>query len=175
MKIKIFILCMILRSLLGQEANRNFSFDRTKRDLSKSRAFVDYDDFPENQKSLYYKQMYLSGGLNEVKRRNLLYSQSFCPCESQYEIKDLGEGHYPRQLTVSHCKPRICQDKFNSCKLLKYMVHILSQRDANALVEDDNSYMDENAPLPESLRHKWQLKPMYIAVACVPETEDRGN
>lgn len=60
---------MILRSLLGQKTNRNFSFDRSKRDLSKSKALIDYDDFPENQKSLYYKQMYLSGGLNEVKRR----------------------------------------------------------------------------------------------------------
>ncbi|XP_043504055.1 prothoracicotropic hormone-like [Polistes fuscatus] len=171
MEIKIILLYMILRGLLAQETNHNFSLDRLKNDLSKAKSLMDYEHFPENQNqnSLFYKQMYLSDGLNEVKRRNILYSQSYCPCESQYEIKDLGEGHYPRHITVSSCKPKACQDKFNSCKLLKYMIHILSERDTSTLMEDD-SYMDDNAPLPESLRHKWQLKPMYVAVACVSET-----
>ncbi|KAK2576732.1 hypothetical protein KPH14_005385 [Odynerus spinipes] len=156
---------MIVRGLLAEETQRGFSFDRWKKDLTKMRT-VDYEDFPEDRNTLYSdKQAFLPTGLSEVKRRqNMLYAQSFCPCESQYEIRDLGEGHYPRHLTISRCKPKACQDKFNSCMLLKYMVHILSQRDTSVMTEDEN-YTDENAPLPESLRHKWQLKPILIVLA----------
>lgn len=51
-------------------------------------------------------------------------SQSSCSCESQYEMIDLGDGHYPRYLPVSRCKPKTCQNKFHSCKVLPYMVSI---------------------------------------------------
>ncbi|KYN06448.1 hypothetical protein ALC62_02522, partial [Cyphomyrmex costatus] len=92
-----------------------------------------------------------------------------CICETQYEIKDLGDGHYPRYLTASSCMPKTCLSKFNSCRLLHYMIHVLSQRELN----DDRFSHDndlQETPLPEALRHKWQLKPMKIPVACVSTT-----
>jgi len=49
---------------------------------------------------------------------------------------------------------------------------VLSQRDLSELSDDrysDDSTLPET-PLPDSLRHKWQMKPMKIPVACVPAT-----
>ena len=45
-----------------------------------------------------------------------------CSCESHYEIRDLGDGHYPRYLPVSLCKQKSCQNKFHQCRLLYYRV-----------------------------------------------------
>ncbi|KOC62581.1 hypothetical protein WH47_04242, partial [Habropoda laboriosa] len=104
-------------------------------------------------------------------------ARSTCSCESQYEIRDLGDGHYPRYLTAAHCKPKTCQSKFHSCRLLYYMVHVLRPREATTLSKD--WYMNDSTlletPLPESLRSKWQLKPISVAVACVPTSENRRN
>jgi len=46
----------------------------------------------------------------------------------------------------------------------------LSQRNLSELNDDRYSEDSElqETPLPETLRHKWQLKPMKIPVACVP-------
>ncbi|CAK9798628.1 Prothoracicotropic hormone [Anthophora quadrimaculata] len=103
-------------------------------------------------------------------------ARSTCSCESQYEIRDLGDSHYPRYLTVSHCKPKTCQSKFHSCRLLHYTVHVLRPREVTTLSKD--WYMNDSTlpetPLPESLRSKWQLRPISIAVACV-STSDNQN
>ncbi|CAK9815459.1 Prothoracicotropic hormone [Anthophora plagiata] len=105
-------------------------------------------------------------------------AKSTCSCESQYEIRDLGNGHYPRYLTVSHCKPKTSQRKFHSCRLLHYMVHVLSLREVTTTLSKD-WYMNDSTlpetPLPESLRSKWQLKPISIAVACVSTSENGQN
>jgi len=49
---------------------------------------------------------------------------------------------------------------------------VLSQRNLSELNDDRYSEDSElqETPLPETLRHKWQLKPMKIPVACVPAT-----
>ncbi|XP_034176247.1 uncharacterized protein LOC117602398 isoform X1 [Osmia lignaria lignaria] len=116
-------------------------------------------------------------------------SQSSCSCESQYEMIDLGDGHYPRYLPVSRCKPKTCQSKFHSCKALPYIVrfpavryfpltiyvytiqpflpqvYVLRSREMITPPKDDEKIPE--TPLPEPLQHKWQLKPMTISVACV--------
>ncbi|XP_076392996.1 uncharacterized protein LOC105661755 isoform X2 [Megachile rotundata] len=96
-------------------------------------------------------------------------TRSFCSCESQYEVRDLGDDHYPRYLTVSYCKPKTCQNKFHPCKILYYMVHILRPRETNVPSKwfsgDDEI---PETPLPEFLKRKWQLKPVSVPVACVP-------
>ncbi|XP_029042766.2 prothoracicotropic hormone-like [Osmia bicornis bicornis] len=101
----------------------------------------------------------------ESPERIHVQTRSSCSCESQYEMIDLGDGHYPRYLPVSRCKPKTCQSKFHSCKALPYMVYVLRSREIITPAKDDEKIPE--TPLPESLRHKWQLKPITISVACV--------
>ncbi|KZC06979.1 hypothetical protein WN55_08216 [Dufourea novaeangliae] len=58
------------------------------------------------------------------------------------------------------------------------MVHVLKQREMNSSPSEDR-YSEDAAlletPLPESLRYKWQLKPMSVAVACVSALPNRRN
>ncbi|XP_076173670.1 prothoracicotropic hormone-like [Ptiloglossa arizonensis] len=105
-------------------------------------------------------------------------TRSVCSCQTEYDIVDLGEGHYPRYLTASRCKPKTCQNKFRSCKLLNYTVYVLKQREANELLPEDQSSdgsVLQEAPLPESLRYKWKLKPLSMPVACVLNTGNKRN
>ncbi|XP_043269930.1 prothoracicotropic hormone isoform X2 [Venturia canescens] len=95
--------------------------------------------------------------------------QVSCPCETQYDILDLGLDSYPRYLATARCTPKTCYNKFTPCRLIHYKVHILRQRDTG--VESDRSeeqqqYVEQIA-LPESLRLKWEMKPIKIAVACI--------
>jgi hypothetical protein len=66
----------------------------------------------------------------------------------------------------------IRQELNSNCLNVSAQVHILSQRDPSGL--SDDRYSEDAAlpetPLPEALRHKWQLKPMKVPVACVPAT-----
>ncbi|XP_034176248.1 uncharacterized protein LOC117602398 isoform X2 [Osmia lignaria lignaria] len=125
----------------------------------------------------------------ESPERIHVQTRSSCSCESQYEMIDLGDGHYPRYLPVSRCKPKTCQSKFHSCKALPYIVrfpavryfpltiyvytiqpflpqvYVLRSREMITPPKDDEKIPE--TPLPEPLQHKWQLKPMTISVACV--------
>ncbi|XP_017760342.1 PREDICTED: prothoracicotropic hormone-like [Eufriesea mexicana] len=98
-----------------------------------------------------------------------------CYCESQYELRDLGQGHYPRYLSASRCKKKTCRSKFYSCRLLHYVVHVLRLRETNVQTKDGymmNGTLPE-APLPESLNRKWQLKPFLVAVACISDSDNK--
>ncbi|XP_029171838.1 prothoracicotropic hormone-like [Nylanderia fulva] len=175
---KLFILCVIIQGLLAEDPGQVLSIDRWKEQVVAPEFLLDdREDIAGNRNTFFYedKRSFRPEGLEQVKRIGLqprLVTRSLqCTCETQYEIRDLGEGHYPRYLTASHCKPKACQSKFNPCRLLHYMVHILSQRNLNGL--SDDRYSDDalpETPLPEALRHKWQLKPMKIPVACVLTT-----
>lgn len=48
--------------------------------------------------------------------------QWLCPCETQYDIANLGPGNYPRYLAIASCIPKPCHGKFNLCKLIHYKV-----------------------------------------------------
>ncbi|XP_034940871.1 prothoracicotropic hormone [Chelonus insularis] len=101
--------------------------------------------------------------------------QWLCPCETQYDIVDLGQGNYPRYLATARCVAKPCHGKFNPCKLIYYKVHVLSQRELDDRSDAaDDTYIDQSL-LPESLQVKWQLKPLKVAVACIPATEGQNN
>ncbi|XP_012224432.1 prothoracicotropic hormone [Linepithema humile] len=178
-RMKLLILCMMIHGLFAEGPGQVLSIDRWKEqvvapefvlddseDISSRNAF-----FYEDKRSFHPEQVKRIAGTEDIDLQPRLLTRSLqCTCETQFEIRDLGEGHYPRYLTASHCKPKACQSKFNSCRLLHYMVHVLSQRDLSGLSDDrysDDSTFPET-PLPDSLRHKWQMKPMKIPVACVP-------
>ncbi|XP_014480587.1 PREDICTED: prothoracicotropic hormone-like [Dinoponera quadriceps] len=183
---KLLILCVMVHGLSAEEPGQVLSIGHWKEQVVAPDFLLGDEEITgANRNSMYgEKRSYRPEGFAEqVKRiagaedvglQPRLVTRSLCNCETQYDVRDLGEGHYPRYLTVSHCKSKACQSKFNSCRLLYYMVHVLSQRDLSGLNDDHDS--DENrlqeTPLPEALRHKWRLKPMSIAVACVP---DRRN
>ncbi|XP_050466029.1 prothoracicotropic hormone [Cataglyphis hispanica] len=185
-KMKLLILCAMFHGLLAEGPGQVLSIGRWKEQVVAPEFLLDdREDITSNRNAFFYedKRSFRPEGLGEQVKRiagaedvglqpRLVTRSLQCTCETQYEIRDLGEGHYPRYLTASHCKPKACQSKFNPCRLLHYMVHILSQRDLNGL--NDDHYSDDSAlpetPLPEALRHKWQLKPMKIPVACVPAT-----
>ncbi|KAH0956327.1 hypothetical protein HN011_008143 [Eciton burchellii] len=186
-KMRLLILCVMVHDLLADSA-RALSIGRWKERGILAPEFLldDREDISANGNSFFYeeKRNFRPDGVTGEQTRRVaedvdllqqprLVTRSLqCTCETQYEIRDLGEGHYPRYLTASRCKPKACQTKFNSCRLLHYMVHILSQRDPSGL--SDDRYSEDAAlpetPLPEALRHKWQLKPMKVPVACVPAT-----
>ncbi|XP_011861728.1 PREDICTED: uncharacterized protein LOC105558580 [Vollenhovia emeryi] len=184
-RMKLLILCVMVHGLSAEGTGEVLSIGRWKEQVIAPEFLLqDRDGASEDNRAYLYedKRGLRPEGLGEVKRvtgaedvglQPRLVTRSLpCTCETQYEIRDLGEGYYPRYLTASSCKPKACLGKFNSCRLLHYMVHVLSQRDMSEL--NDDSYSDdsglEEAPLPEALRHKWQLKPMKVPVACVPET-----
>ncbi|XP_025157062.1 prothoracicotropic hormone-like [Harpegnathos saltator] len=187
---KLLILCVMVHGLSAEEPGQVLSIGRWKEQVVAPDFLLgdEHEEIPGGSRGSAYgeKRNYRPEGLAEqVKRiagaedvglQPRLVTRSLCTCETQYEMRDLGEGHYPRYLTASRCKPKACQSKFNSCRLLHYMVHVLSQRDLGGL--NDEHYSEENglpeAPLPEALRHKWRLKPMSIAVACVPATDRRN-
>ncbi|KAH0567621.1 prothoracicotropic hormone-like isoform X1 [Cotesia glomerata] len=101
--------------------------------------------------------------------------QWFCPCETQYGIVDLGIGHYPQYFTSAQCIQKPCHGKFNPCKLIHYKMHVLSPRDINDInIDAEESYIQQPI-LPESLRSKWQLKPITVPVACIAPNEGRNN
>lgn len=126
--------------------------------------------------------------------------QWFCPCESEYNIVDLGPGNYPRYIATANCTPKPCHGKFNQCKLIHYkvsilllfilinfiymnndlnvcniQVHILRQRDLSDGENTNDEQYIEPSILPESLSVQWQLQPMKIAVACIAAIEGRKN
>ncbi|XP_076670385.1 prothoracicotropic hormone-like [Andrena cerasifolii] len=109
----------------------------------------------------------------ESSARIRVTARSSCSCESDYKVNDLGAGHYPRYLSESRCKPKTCQSKLHLCKQLNYTVHVLSERESEEWKL--NSGKQTETPLPTSLRHKWQLKPMSVTVACVPDSVNRRN
>ncbi|EZA55424.1 hypothetical protein X777_04385 [Ooceraea biroi] len=178
---------VMVDGLLAEDPGQVLSIAQWKEQVVAPEFLLDdREDISGSRNSFFYedKRSFRPEGIGEQTKRvtgaddvdlqqpRLATRSLQCTCETQYEIRDLGEGHYPRYLTASRCKPKACQSKFNSCRLLYYMVHILSQRDLNGLSEDrfsDDSALPET-PLPEALRHKWQLKPMKIPVACVPAT-----
>ncbi|XP_011635650.1 prothoracicotropic hormone-like [Pogonomyrmex barbatus] len=184
---KLLILCVIVYILLAESMGEVLSIGRWKEQVVAPEFLLDdREDISEDNRNTFLyedKHSFHPEGLNEQVKRiagvediglqpRLVTRSVPCSCETQYEIRDLGEGRYPRYLTASSCKPKACQSKFNSCRLLHYMVHVLSQRDLSGL--GDARYSDDSglqeAPLPEALRHKWQLKPMKIPVACVSAT-----
>ncbi|KAL0133486.1 hypothetical protein PUN28_000908 [Cardiocondyla obscurior] len=185
-RMKLLILCIMVHGLWAEGTGEVLSIGRWKEQVIAPEFLLENrEDVSEGNRNAFLyedRHNFRSEGLGEVKRvtgaedvglqPRLLTRSLPCACETQYEIRDLGEGHYPRYLTASSCKSKTCLSKFNSCRLLHYMVHILSQRDLGEL--GDDRYSDESGlqetPLPEALRHKWQLKPMKIPVACVPET-----
>ncbi|XP_011697757.1 PREDICTED: uncharacterized protein LOC105455828 isoform X1 [Wasmannia auropunctata] len=186
-RMKLLILCVMIYGLSAEGTEEVLSIGRWKEQVIAPEFLLDdREDVSEgNRNAFLYEAKHNfrpKGGLGEVKRitgtedvslQPRLATRSLpCICETQYEIRDLGEGHYPRYLSASSCKPKACLGKFNPCRLLHYMVHVLSQRDLSEL--SDGPYSDDSelqeAPLPETLSHKWQLKPMKIPVACVLAT-----
>ncbi|XP_076634544.1 prothoracicotropic hormone-like [Colletes latitarsis] len=116
---------------------------------------------PRNRRQLFGEP------LNHMKR---LLTRSICSCETQYGgIIDLGDDHYPRFLSESYCKPQTDQRKFHRCKLLNYTVHVLQAREGSEFRYSYDSALQETK-LPEHLRYNWQLKPIRVGVACIPET-----
>ncbi|XP_071572810.1 prothoracicotropic hormone-like isoform X1 [Temnothorax nylanderi] len=197
-RMKFLVLCVMVHGLSAEGTGEVLSIGRWKEQIIAPEFLLeDREDVSEGNRNAFLyedKRNFRPEGLGEVKRvtggaedvglqprlvtrcltRRHVCSQSLpCTCETQYEIRDLDEGHYPRYLTASSCKPKAClSGKFNSCRLLYYTVHVLSQRDLDELSNDrysDDSGLPET-PLPEALRHKWQLKRLKIPVACVPET-----
>ncbi|XP_076243974.1 uncharacterized protein LOC143185125 [Calliopsis andreniformis] len=182
---KIIIIFMTLHgigilksSVLGQWREEQHQ----QRSLVTETFINEYDEIP--QKISSWNNMIFDQPMEPRKRVDItitprpeelpcirLVTRSACSCESQYEIKDLGEGYYPRYLTESRCKPKTCQSKFHSCKLLYYVVHILTEREPKVPQLDEVALQE--TPLPDSLRHKWQLKPMSVAVACVSNSVNR--
>ncbi|EFN74770.1 hypothetical protein EAG_10178 [Camponotus floridanus] len=178
---KLLILCVMVHGLLAEGPGQVLWKEQV---VAPEFLLDDREDIASNRNAFFYedKRSFRPEGLGEQVKRiagaedvglqpRLVTRSLQCTCETEYEYRNLGEGHYPRYLTTSHCKPKACQNKFNSCRLLYYKVHILSQRDLNGL--SDDRYSDDSeteTPLPEALRHKWQLKPMKIPVACVPAT-----
>ncbi|XP_043252530.1 prothoracicotropic hormone-like [Colletes gigas] len=99
-----------------------------------------------------------------------LLNRPICSCETQYGgIIDLGDNHYPRFLSESYCKPQTVQRKFPRCKLLNYTVHVLQAREGSEPRYLYDSVLRETK-LPERFRYDWQLKPIQVGVACIPDT-----
>ncbi|XP_012535493.1 prothoracicotropic hormone [Monomorium pharaonis] len=186
---KLLIFFVMIHGLSAKSTEEVLSIGRWKEQVIAPEFLLNTrEDVSESNRNAFFyedKRNFRPEGLGEVKRitgaedidlqPRLVTRSLSCICEAQYEIRDLGEGHYPRYLTASSCKQKACLNKFNSCRLLHYMVHVLSQRDLSEL--SDDRYSDDNefpeTPLPEALRHRWQLKPMRIPVACVPATGRR--
>ncbi|XP_020278308.1 prothoracicotropic hormone-like [Pseudomyrmex gracilis] len=183
---KLLILCVMIHGLSAESPGQVLSINRWKEQVVAPEFLLDNrEDINQNPFSYEDKRSFRPESLGEQVKRitgtgedvglqpRLVTTSLQCTCETQFEIKDLGEGHYPRYLTTSRCKPKACQNKFNSCRLLHYMVYVLSQRDLSGL--SDDPYLDDNTLsevlLPEALRHKWQFKRWNIPVACVPMTE----
>ncbi|XP_011162399.1 prothoracicotropic hormone [Solenopsis invicta] len=190
-RMKLLILCVMIHGLLAEGTEEVLSIGGRWNDQVIGPEFLldNREDVSEDNRNTFLyedKRTFRPEGLSEVKRitgaediglqPRLVTRSLSCICETEYEIRDLGEGRYPRYLTASSCKPKAClNSKFNSCRLLYYMVHVLSQRDLSELSDDrysDNNEFPETL-LPETLRHKWQLKPMRIPVACVSAIDRR--
>ncbi|XP_057326023.1 prothoracicotropic hormone-like [Microplitis mediator] len=142
----------------------------------------DSSDLVSNRDILYSSKR--NGGVEQLEEMHIspreLCSlgnpwQWFCPCETDYGIVDLGLGNYPQYLNTAQCIRKPCHGKFNPCKIIHYKMHILSQRDLDDVNSgNDESYIEQPI-LPESLRSKWQLKPIKVPVACVASNEGRTN
>ncbi|CAG5108542.1 Similar to EAG_10178: Prothoracicotropic hormone (Camponotus floridanus) [Cotesia congregata] len=64
---------------------------------------------------------------------------------------------------------------FCPCETQYGIMHVLSPRDINDMnIDAEESYIQQPI-LPESLRSKWQLKPITVPVACVASNEGRNN
>ncbi|KAF7990443.1 hypothetical protein HCN44_000248 [Aphidius gifuensis] len=110
-----------------------------------------------------------------VKQPNYYRLQWSCPCESHYEILDLGAHSYPRYLSTATCASKPCHNKFNQCKLIHYKVYVLRHRDINDSNDTSEEQFIEQPMLPEPFRVKWHLKPIITTVACVSASEGRMN
>ncbi|KAG5327022.1 PTTH protein, partial [Acromyrmex heyeri] len=185
-RMKVLILCVMIYGLSAENTEEVLSLGRWKEQVIAPEFLLNSrEDISESSRDAFlFEDNFRPKGLNEIKRitntenvgirlQPRLVTRSLqCTCETQYEIRDLGDGHYPRYLTTSSCVPKACLSKFNSCRLLHYIVYVLSQRELSELNDDRYSHDSDlqETPLPEALRHKWQLKPMKIPVACVSMT-----
>ncbi|XP_066594666.1 prothoracicotropic hormone-like [Prorops nasuta] len=162
---KFLALSMVLYGLLGEGETL------PKEAPLLPQAFLGYEDFFSWFNSIYWKkELFDDQQIPRPVPRSVSYMalENLCSCETQYEIRDLGEGHYPRYITSSRCKApkaKRCQTKFNSCRLLHYVVHVLRLREFAVDEKEDEGV------LPESLRHQWQLHPMSVPVACISANE----
>ncbi|KAG7198823.1 hypothetical protein KM043_001794 [Ampulex compressa] len=197
---KILVVCaMLLRGLAAEAPGLIVSMDEWRMDAGRPESSQDRREplvafgssYADERASRPSRPSRLEGLAAEEKRAVVdsaeislqprFFARTPCSCESQYEIRDLGDGHYPKYLTAALCKPKACRNKFNACRLLHYtvgnrreLVHVLQQRDSTASSENRYSIDDgvlAETPLPPSLRQNWRLKPVAVPVTCISPLE----
>ncbi|XP_058794627.1 prothoracicotropic hormone-like [Phymastichus coffea] len=92
-----------------------------------------------------------------------------CGCVAEHRVINLGEGHYPRYITIAKCRPKTCSNRFYQCRHTDYRLHVLVNRGMNSILNNaqEMGVKDlEELTLPQSLQANWQMIGLSIPVAC---------